>query len=171
MSRKPPDKRTAPRVSRGGIEMGSRAASLKSEYQNPPHRSMSSASGGTTLTDVQLSPLAYGRRGQKYAVHWHGQIIVAASLDPEHDAARALLARGISGTMRTVDKAGVVRMMLDIEKAAKLTVIEEDSRGLRVRAWMPFPAGGSRAGSDISGGRPSSHGQENSSPATVRTAP
>ena len=80
MSRKPPDKRTAPRVSRGGFEMGSRAASLKYEYQNPSHRSMSSASGGTTLTDVQLSPLAYGRRGQKYAVLLHGEVLVSASL-------------------------------------------------------------------------------------------
>ena len=102
---------------------------------------MSSASGGTTLTDVLLRPLACGRRGQKYAVLWHGEVIVYASYDPEHDAARVLLARGITGTMRTVDEAGAVRMLLDIEKAAKLTVIEEDSRGLRVRALDALSGG------------------------------
>ena len=171
MSRKPPDKRTAPRVSRGGIEMGSRAASLKSEYQNPSHRSMSSASGGTTLTDVLLRPLAYGRRGQKYAVLLHGEVIVSASLDPEHDACRALLPRGITGTMRTVDEAGAVRMLLDIEKAGKLTVREDDA-GLRIVKWRPFPS--ARSGRTGENGDRRHHGSgraENASSATFVAAP
>jgi len=171
MSRKPPDKRTAPRVSRGGIEMGSRAASLKSEYQNPTHRSMSSASDGTTLTDVLLRPLAYGRRGQKYAVLLHGEIIVGASLDPEHDAARVLVARGITGTMQTVDEAGNVRMRLDIEKVAHLAVREDDA-GLRIVKWRPFPsARSSRTGENGDRRHHGSGRAENASAANVVAVP
>jgi hypothetical protein len=123
------------------------------------------------LTDVLLRPLACGRRGQKYAVLWHGELIVSASLDPEHDAARALLARGITGTMRTVDKAGAVRVLLDVQKAAKLTVREDDA-GLRIVKWRPFPSARSSRTRDKRDRRhQGSGGQENASPANVVVAP
>ena len=90
---------------------------------------------------------------------------------PEHDAARALLARGITGTMQTVDEAGNVRMRLDIEKVAQLAVREDDA-GLRIVKWRPFPsARSSRTGENGSQRHPGSGRQENASSATFVAAP
>ena len=58
--------------------------------------------------------------------HWHaydvlfdGDLIVSDSHDPEHDLARALLARGLTGTVTLIDgKTGKPRTTIDIEKAA-----------------------------------------------------
>ena len=48
--------------------------------------------------------------------------------DPECDAARALLALGITGKLTTLDgKTGKPRIMIDIEKAAFLTTEEGPS--------------------------------------------
>ena len=47
------------------------------------------------------------------------------SRDPECDVARALLARGITGKLTMVDaNTGKQRTIIDIERAAKLTVKE-----------------------------------------------
>jgi len=62
--------------------------------------------------------------------HWHaydvlldGEIIVANSRDPEHDLARALLARGIKGVAEVIDgKTGKPRSRVNIERAAKWCV-------------------------------------------------
>jgi hypothetical protein len=62
--------------------------------------------------------------------HWHAydvllddEIIVANSRDPEHDLARALLARGIKGVAEVIDgKTGKPRSRVNIERAAKWCV-------------------------------------------------
>jgi len=59
--------------------------------------------------------------------HWYaydvllgGEIIVSSSRDPEHDLARALLARGIKGVIEIIDgRTGKPRSRIDIEPAAK----------------------------------------------------
>jgi hypothetical protein len=52
-------------------------------------------------------------------------LLVAGSRDPELDAARALLALGIDGTLTMLDgKTGKPRSIVNIEKAATLTVEE-----------------------------------------------
>ena len=60
------------------------------------------------------------RHWYAYDVLFDGEIIVCNSRDPEHDLARALLARGIKGLVEVRDgKTGVPRSRVNIEKAAK----------------------------------------------------
>jgi hypothetical protein len=52
-----------------------------------------------------------------------GSCFVERSRDPEHDAARALLAKGITGTLTMCDgKTGIPRTIIKIKKAAKISV-------------------------------------------------
>ena len=66
--------------------------------------------------------------GYVYSVICEGQLLVERSRDPECDAARALLAKGITGKLTMLDgKTGIPRTIIDIEKAAGLTVKEGPS--------------------------------------------
>lgn len=76
-----------------------------------------------------------GRDGYRYSVLFDGNLLVDRSRDPECDAARALLAKGITGKLTLLDgKTGRPRTIVDIEKAAKLTV-EETGTVPRFRKW------------------------------------
>lgn len=97
---------------------------------------------------VTLHPTWVGgaRYGYVYDVTLDGEVIVSRSHDPEYDAARALLARGLTGRFETIDsKTGKPRMRFDIEKAAGLCVVEEDGRRPRLRRWSPPGSGASTA--------------------------
>jgi hypothetical protein len=62
------------------------------------------------------------------------------SRDPEHDLARALLARGLTGKVTMLDaKTGKPRTVIDIAKAAELCVSEESRDGLRIRKYRGSP--------------------------------
>lgn len=76
---------------------------------------------------LDLQPLAHGARWRV----WHaGQVLVHNTRDPEHAAARELLARGIAGTAETYSAGGLLaRMWFDI--ASKALFIVEDSKSLR----------------------------------------
>ena len=64
-----------------------------------------------------------GRDGYRYSVLFDGKLFVDRSREPELDAARAFLARGITGKLTICDgKTGKSRTIIDIEKAARLTV-------------------------------------------------
>jgi hypothetical protein len=89
--------------------------------------------------DVQLRAEWIISVGYRYDVFLDGEAIVSRSRDPEHDAARALLARGLRGTFRTIDfVTGRHRMTLDIAKAARLRSIERDEGGLTVGPYQPM---------------------------------
>jgi hypothetical protein len=76
----------------------------------------------------------------RYDVTLDGEIIVKGSRDPEHDLARALLARGITGHVKMIDAdTGRHRTTVNIEKAANLTVEESARVGPRLRTWRPYP--------------------------------
>ena len=77
-----------------------------------------------------------GRAGYVYSVIHDGKLLVERSRDPECDAARTLLAKGITGKLTMLDgKTGRPRTIIDIERAAKLTVSEESRDGLRFRPY------------------------------------
>ena len=60
-----------------------------------------------------------------YNVVFDGELIVEHSRDPECDLARALKARGYTGMVDMLDGAtGRLRSIINIEKAARLTVKE-----------------------------------------------
>ena len=76
--------------------------------------------------------------GRRYAVSIDGQRIVEDSRDPECDAARALLARNITGVVKLLDaNTGAHRSTVNIDKAARLRTYD-DSRGLGFEWWKPF---------------------------------
>jgi hypothetical protein len=84
-------------------------------------------------SDVPLKVLIEAilvRGGYIYAPRLYGEVLLTNSRDPEHAAARALVARGHAGNFWTVDeKTGRRRMLVEIGKAARLTVTESDRRG------------------------------------------
>jgi hypothetical protein len=82
-----------------------------------------------------------GVAGYVYSVQFNGERVVADSRDPEHDLARVLLARGIIGKLTLCDgKTGAPRTIIDIEKAARFRVSEENRDGLRIRTVDPDSA-------------------------------
>ena len=90
------------------------------------------------MTQARLHPhWVGGRAGYVYSVLFHGKLLVGRSRDPECDAARALLAKGITRELTMLDgKTGRPRMIINIEKAAKITVTEEARAGLRFRKYQ-----------------------------------
>jgi hypothetical protein len=81
---------------------------------------------------ARLHPVWVPKVGYRYSVIFRGKLLVGRSRDPECDAARALLAMGIIGKLTMLDgKTGKPRVIVDIEKAARLTV-EEGPRGPRL---------------------------------------
>jgi hypothetical protein len=78
---------------------------------------------------VPKPPRAHDRVGPP-----HGKLLVERSRDPECDAARALLAKGLTSKLTMLDgKTGKPRTVIDIEKAAQLMVSEENIAGFRFR--------------------------------------
>jgi hypothetical protein len=85
-----------------------------------------------------------GRDGYRYSVLHDGKLLVDRSSNPECDAARALLAKGITGQLTMLDgKTGKSRTIIDIEKAPKLRVVEESVKGLKFRKVMGAGEGSS----------------------------
>ena len=81
--------------------------------------------------------LGGGRGGYVYSVIYDGKLLVERSRDPECDAARALLAKGITGKLTMRDgKTGMPRTIINIEKAAGLKVTDERRDGLRFRRYV-----------------------------------
>jgi hypothetical protein len=81
------------------------------------------------------------RSGYVCSVIYDGELLVSRSTTPEFDAARALLARGITGKLTLLDgKTGRPRLTLDIEKAAQLTVRDDQRRGPCFVRWKPMPS-------------------------------
>jgi hypothetical protein len=80
------------------------------------------------MLEACLHPIWIGgkRDGYVYNVIFNGKLLVERSRDPECDAARALVALGITQGKLLLGN----RTIINIAKAAKLTVSEE-SRGLR----------------------------------------
>jgi len=69
-----------------------------------------------------------------------GEVIVSDALEPCYETARALLARGITGSITFLDHNTLnPRITInDIESSAKLTVVENSRCGPRLVKWKPF---------------------------------
>jgi hypothetical protein len=101
---------------------------------------------------IEVQIIRYGARGPVYRVMYAAEVLLE-HWNPEFEACRALLARGITGKLETWRPGGSFpAQTLDIEKTAKLTVEESDTVSVRMVRWKPFAAGaGSRktAGNDF----------------------
>ena len=91
-----------------------------------------------------------------YSVQVDGELIVQDSPEPHFDLARALLARGITGSVKIIDAAtGAHRTTIpDIAAAALVTVREDNRHGLHFCPWFPFEDARSRTNaSSLKAGR------------------
>jgi hypothetical protein len=77
------------------------------------------------MLTARLHPHPFKSGRQLYSVIFQGKLLVDRSGDPECDAARALLVQGFTGKLTLCDgKTGIPRTIIDIEKAARLRVVE-----------------------------------------------
>lgn len=66
-------------------------------------------------------------------------VLVSRHRDPEHAACRALLATGVTGEALFVHRSsGMPGMMMNIERAAMFSTIDDDAVGLRTIRYVPF---------------------------------
>ena len=89
---------------------------------------------------VDIEPTHYTSTGARYRVTYLGETLIESARDPEFEACRALLAKGITGTLVTYSPgSSVPRMRVDIEKGAKLTTIDNATEGPRIGRYRPHP--------------------------------
>jgi len=86
-----------------------------------------------TIEPIDIS----GERGQWYRVHHAGTVLIERTWNPEYDAARALVAQGITGTVDVYRGDRHVSSFV-AEKAAKLTIRESELTGPKVITWKAF---------------------------------
>jgi len=113
--------------------------------------------GEEKATFATLRPFWIGgdKYGYLYDVILDGEVIVRRSHDPELDACRALLAKGVTGKLSLTDHTGKPRLTMDIEIGARWSVIDDDKRGLLLipyRAWPGSSTGPSPQARNADGG-------------------
>src|SRR5262249_1532837 len=97
-----------------------------------------------TLEAILTPKPATPGSGRKYYYHYdvtiNGEVIVSNAWEPCFETARALLARGITGSVTLLDRKTLKPRIIikNIAKAAKLTVIENRREGPRFGKWHPF---------------------------------
>jgi hypothetical protein len=101
--------------------------------------------GTTTEHRIEIEPTHYTSTGARYRVTYLGETLIESARDPEFQACRALLAKGVKGTLVTYSPgSSVPRMKVDIEKGAMLTVIESAREGPRFARYRPHPGSAER---------------------------
>jgi hypothetical protein len=97
------------------------------EDKNPEHR-------------IEIEPTHSTGTGARYRVTHSGKTLIESARDPEYQACRALLAKGIRGELVTYRPGSLVaRMRIDIETGAQLTIIENAKEGPRRARYRPHP--------------------------------
>lgn len=81
-------------------------------------------------------------KGYFYEVFFNGECIARSQTNPETDACRELLRRGLKGKARfwRADKS-THDIEMDVERGAAHVLVEEDRGGLRWRRYREFPQG------------------------------
>ena len=82
-----------------------------------------------------------GERGQRYRVHYGDAVLIEDTWNPEFEACRALVARGITGRLETwrAGKTHPDMIVPNVDEGARCTVVENDKVGPVIRPWQPFP--------------------------------
>jgi hypothetical protein len=120
------------------------------------------------MLKARLHPIKSTNGREVYSVVFQGKLLVERSGDPECDAARALLAQGITGKLHLSDAGGfsvekklepwgvryiytarppIPRTIIDIEKAAMLRSVET-ANGPRFRRYETCAEGSPRPETD-----------------------
>jgi hypothetical protein len=101
-------------------------------YQTPTTKHPTDKSSAKPLTAVLIV-----RSVGRYSVSFHDEIVVENSRDPELDAARALVRRGLTGSVKIIDASGKHRSTIpDIVRASRLRTREGP---LRFSAYETLP--------------------------------
>ena len=89
-------------------------------------------------TRIELEPIGLTEHGRRYRVTYAGETLVEGRRNPIFDACRALLARGITGRLEVWRRGKTIAdMQLDIERDARLAILETATETLRVVPWRP----------------------------------
>jgi hypothetical protein len=108
-----------------------------------------SSAGASRVHRVEIEFTHVTANGCRYRVTCQGLVLLESTRDPEFDACRRLLARGITGTLETFAPGGAIpRMRLDITCGATRRTLEIDRDGPRIGAWRPHPGPLLSEGSD-----------------------
>ncbi|MBB4183912.1 hypothetical protein GGE07_000525 [Sinorhizobium terangae] len=83
---------------------------------------------------VFIEPVKMTSKGQGYSVSFNGEIIITNTRNPAADACRHLVVLGHRGRMEMWDRERAYPRMTfpDIERAARLTVAENEHHGPRI---------------------------------------
>jgi hypothetical protein len=92
------------------------------------------------ITPIGPSSLKGENRPQKYRVTYRGETLIESTKEPVYASCRALVAKGLTGSLGIwggeKHARGLVR---DIEKGAKLTIIESEKVGPKLALYQPRP--------------------------------
>jgi len=89
---------------------------------------------------VELELTHYAGTRARYRVTYLDKTLIQSTRDPELDACRALLAKGIKGTLVAYSPGGSFpRMRIDIEKGAQLMSIDNTADGPRIGRYRRHP--------------------------------
>jgi hypothetical protein len=91
---------------------------------------------------IEIARTRFTSTGARYRVTYLGETLIESARDPAFEACRALLARGIVGTLVTYSGSSVPRLRVDIEKGAKLMTVDNAHDGPRFGRYRPHPDGG-----------------------------
>ena len=82
-----------------------------------------------------------GDKGQYCREHFQDAVLIPETWNPEFEACRALLARGVIGRLEVwrFGKDYPDMLVRDIAKAAQWTVKEDEKRGPRFARWSVRP--------------------------------
>jgi hypothetical protein len=88
---------------------------------------------------VFIACTGYTDTGARYRVtDEDGRLLVANTRDPAFAAARALLAKGVTGRLEVWRASATFpAMILDIERAALLRTVETETEGPKLAKWCP----------------------------------
>jgi hypothetical protein len=89
---------------------------------------------------VKLELTHYAGTGARYRVTYLGKTLIESARDPEFEVCRAMLAKGVTGTLVTYSPgSSVPRMRVDIAKGAQLMTIDNATGGPRIGRYRPHP--------------------------------
>ena len=93
------------------------------------------------ITPIGPSSLKGENRPQKYRVTYRGATLIESTKEPVYSSCRALVARGLTDRLEVWGAESYARgIVRDIEKGAKLTIIENEKVGPKLARYQPRPA-------------------------------
>jgi hypothetical protein len=98
---------------------------------------------------IDVERTHYTSTGARYRVTYLGETLIESARDPEFETCRALLAKGVTGTLVTYSPgSSVPRMRVDIAKGAQLMTINNATDGPRIGRYRPHPKSNDQDGAE-----------------------